>query len=119
MNKSLFYYNCDLIKVIDADTIYVLVDLGFKTYAKKVLRLARINSSELTTSDGKAAKQYLLNILSKPGIFISFTSTKLDMYGRSIAEVYISSNLKNPELDLICLNDSLVSNNHAIYKEYK
>lgn len=116
MNKVLYHYSCTLVKVIDADSLFVLIDLGFKTYIKRTLRLARINSPEVSTQEGKLAKEYVTNILNSD-VSIAFTSTKLDSYGRSIAEVYLS-NIKTPLLQPICLNDSLVTIGHAVYKAY-
>jgi micrococcal nuclease len=109
-----YQYRAKVSRVIDGDTIVALVDLGFKTWVERILRLARINAPELPTPEGIAAKefahQYLL-VENDGEIF--FTSKKLDPYGRSIAEVQAIGKTEPPNL-----SDLLVSSGNAVYRKY-
>ncbi len=65
-------YRAVVQKVVDGDTLYVLIDCGFSTYFYVSIRIMGINAPELFTSDpverekGKAAKAFLesLSVLS-------------------------------------------------------
>lgn len=93
MAKPDYFYNATLHKVIDGDTIDVLVDLGFRVTLKVRIRLARINTAELVGSPGLQrdravlAKQHLANSIGNSPLKVR--SLSIDKYGRSIAEVYL------------------------------
>ena len=112
--KEPYYYKCKLINVVDGDTINVMVDLGFKVFKQVTLRLARINTPELHTPEGKKVKLHLIAFLSKDNTQITFSSVKVDRYGRSIAEVYIN----NKGTPAFLLSDYLVTNQIAMYEKY-
>jgi micrococcal nuclease len=63
-----------ILKVIDGDTVDVLVDLGFHTYLEKRVRLSGINAPEIRTRDkaekakGKLAKKKLQELLNAEDI---------------------------------------------------
>ena len=69
----MYEYKCELIKVVDGDTIDVLIDVGFSTYRKERVRLYGINTPECRTRDlkekekGLAAKARLKEILKEFG----------------------------------------------------
>jgi endonuclease YncB( thermonuclease family) len=108
-----YQYEAIVTRVIDGDTLVVQVDLGFKVWAEKTLRLARINSPELSTPAGVISREYLNKYLlvDNKGA-INFLSKKLDVYGRSIAEVQVSNNSEG------FLSDLLVLSGNAVYKKY-
>ncbi len=91
---SLYTYNAKVVKIIDGDTVDVLIDLGFEVYKKVRCRLARINSPELTTSEGKIAKSFLIDTLpiNEPVVIVS---KDYDKYGRSVAEIYYKETSMN------------------------
>jgi endonuclease YncB( thermonuclease family) len=103
-----YSYRATLVRVIDGDTILVTVDLGFKIFTEKTLRLARINAPEKTTNEGVLAKDWLAHLIAT-GSQLAFESTKVDIYGRSIAEV---------TWDCANLSDYIVINGYAEYKKY-
>lgn len=109
-----YQYQAHVVRVIDGDTIVVQVDLGFKIWAEKTLRLARINSPELSTPAGIIARDYVNKylLINNSGMIV-FTSKKLDIYGRSIAEVQIKS-----EAEEAFLSDLVVASGNAVYKRY-
>lgn len=91
--KSLYKYSGVATRVIDGDTCICMVDLGMKVYKEVVIRLAGINSPELSSKDpdvkrsAVAAKGFLAGLIE--GKTIYFDSKSLDKYDRSIAEIFI------------------------------
>lgn len=115
--EDLYLYKGDLIRVVDGDTLITLLDLGFSTWHKTRLRLARINCPEtrgVQKLQGLKAKNFvieILNNLKEEKLLVK--SQRLDSFGRAIAEVYI-----NQSGDWINLNDLIVAEGHAKYKKY-
>ena len=61
--KNLHTYKAYLEKVVDGDTLRVVLDLGFKIYHKEILRLAKINAPERGTTDGDKSTKALEKVL--------------------------------------------------------
>lgn len=83
---DLFYYQCDLVRVIDGDTIIVDIDLGFSTCLKnKKVRLAGIDTPESRTRNlaekalGLKAKERLIELCGQK---LKLLSLGIDKYGR-------------------------------------
>ena len=115
MEHKLYYYAAAVTKIVDADTIYANVDLGFSITKQEKLRLARIDAPEVRGKQreaGLAAKSWLQSKLAI-GDRILIRTIKSDSFGRYIAEILI-------EIDgeLLNINDELVKVGHAEYKEY-
>jgi len=79
-------YRAKVVKVVDADTLDVVIDLGFKISHELRLRVARIDAPEIGTPAGKAARDYVAGLLP-PGAQVTVKTGKGDRYGRWIAEV--------------------------------
>ncbi len=107
----LYLYSAKLIRIIDADSIIVKIDRGFKDFSIKTLRLARIDAFEVKGKEkekGLEAKEWVEKTLIKyPNIIIQ--SLKLDSFGRSIAELWYWE-----EEQWINLNDKLLDLKLAI-----
>ena len=110
--EYLYRYRCNLIRVVDGDTVIADVDLGFKTWRKIVLRLADIDAPEVRTKDLsekeaglKSAHRLELMLLDEnpDGIFY-IDSEGVDSFGRSIATIYLE-NGKN--INTVMLNENL------------
>ena len=89
--KNLHTYKAYLEKVVDGDTLRVVLDLGFKIYHKEILRLAKINAPERGTTDGDKSTKALEKVL-KNVKFLIIKTNKIDIYGRYIADVFFSEN---------------------------
>jgi micrococcal nuclease len=114
----MYTYSLEVTSVYDGDTITGNIDLGFNIKKEKVkLRLARIDTPEIRTKDldekerGYAARDYLRELLEQYPVFV--TTTKKGKYGRWICELYIGNENISENV-----NDMLVKNGHAVYKEY-
>lgn len=77
-----YNYNCQVIGVLDGDTIDCLT----AEYNKKRIRLANIDAPEKSQAFGQKAKQRLANYVFGKTIIVS--ESKTDRYGRSIAEIF-------------------------------
>ena len=91
--KTKFYYGCELMRVIDGDTIDVRADLGFDVSLKLRLRFAGINTPESRTRNkvekalGKAAAARLREVLESADS-IEFESHGRGKFGRVLATPY-------------------------------
>ncbi len=111
---QLYNYTGKVTKVYDGDTITVDINLGFNiTFNKMKLRLARINAPEMRGVEkplGIISRDYLAARVLHQYIKVKTIRDKKGKYGRYIAEIY--------DEDGVNLNDELVSNGLAVYREY-
>jgi micrococcal nuclease len=89
----IYIYKAELIRVVDGDTVDLIIDLGFDTFRKERFRLYGIDAPELRTKEGKAAKAWLWDVLQPPEpIYVETiqlsTKAKRDKYGRFLAVLY-------------------------------
>ena len=87
--KQLHTYQAYIERVIDGDTLHVVLDLGFKIQHREILRLAKIGAEELSTTAGKKTFRALQKIL-KEVPFVIIKTNKTDIYGRYVADVFFS-----------------------------
>jgi len=109
-------YPVKIERVIDADTLVLNVDVGYRMTFTDAFRLARINAPEMRTQEGKDAKTWLTNFLhesEKAGKTFHIICTKHGKY-RWVAEIYVKGGI----FDNQNINDLIVKAGHAIYKEY-
>ena len=106
-------YQCELIKVVDGDTIDCYIDLGFNLKTKKRIRYMGIDTWESRTRDleekkkGLAAKAYVKDLLenSDEGKF-SIISHGVGKYGRVLGELFVKGHEQS-------VNELLKENGHA------
>ena len=119
-------YQCELIKVLDGDTIDCYIDLGFDLKIKKRIRYMGIDTWESRTRDldekkkGLAAKARNKELL-EAGVFkiISYGTGK---FGRVLGEIFVSPDAVGHEISenvdktsdgLVSINDILINEGHA------
>lgn len=111
-----YCYNAQVLRVIDADTVEVRVDVGFRMWAEMPMRLAGINAPERYTPDGKeatAALEYALTGPSDTGYLpvVVKTVKPVEKYGRYLGVLYVGD---------VNINEWLVNNGYAVkYMEGK
>jgi micrococcal nuclease len=109
-NEKMYEYSSTLVKIVDGDTVDVLIDLGFNTTKKERVRLLGIDTPESATKDlaekklGIEAKEYITQWFAKNTPF-RLQTTKDDKYGR-ILGVFTG-------LDEKTLNSRLVDEGYA------
>tara|TARA_R100001224_G_scaffold110042_1_gene88175 strand:- start:317 stop:736 length:420 start_codon:yes stop_codon:yes gene_type:complete len=107
----MYEYGCTVERVVDGDTIDVVIDLGFSCLYKSRVRLYGIDTPESRTRNkdekarGKLAAKFLSDAVSPGGVILK---TKLKdsrgKFGRVLATVWVDG--KN-------INQSMIDNYHA------
>ena len=98
----IYIYKAELIRVVDGDTVDLIIDLGFDTSRKERFRLYGIDAPEMNTAQGKEAKAWLEDALMPlDAIYVETiqleTKAKRDKYGRFLAVLY--DDLSNIDLN--------------------
>lgn len=114
VDKYLYVYKVELVRVIDGDTVIVTIDLGFDVKITRTIRLADIDTPELkgeTEKEQQAAeiaRVKLFRELANKEIFLCSMKIKKDMYNRYLGVLYSDS---------YNINEKLLEEGYA--KEYK
>lgn len=106
IEDCLYVYRCEIIRVLDGDTIDVHVDLGFGVFTRERLRIFGVNSPEKDTEAGKAALQFVSELLYGASEVIIRTmkqssrssAEKREKYGRYLVYLVVDG---EPLTDLI------------------
>jgi len=107
----MYEYEAELVRVVDADTVDVIIDIGFSVFVKKRVRLYGIDAYESRTRDkeekkkGLAAKARLIELLKKNGNHFILISHELGKYGRVLGEILLDDDRN--------VNDILIEEKHA------
>ena len=116
-----YWYTAKVLKVIDGDTLDVMIDLGFSIHHKARVRLYGVNTPESRTKDlaekqmGLKAKSFTTDWAARhPTVFLKTIAGKDDKYGRVLALIYSDKDVKS-ELTA-CLNLDIISSGYA--REY-
>ena len=126
-------YQCELIKVVDGDTIDCFIDLGFNLKTKKRIRYMGIDTWESRTRDleekkkGLAAKARNKKLLEE-GVF-KLKSFGTGKFGRVLGEIFVDPDIvgdhinecisnSDSSIDLdhdgwVSVNDILIEEGHA------
>lgn len=119
MDDHLYVYRADVLDVYDADTLTLLVDLGFDIHMRQKVRLFGIDAWEVRGSErpkGLAARNRVRELLSEGTVLfrsIKDGSRITGKYGRYLAVIYVRQGGA-----YINLNDLLVEEGHAEYVNY-
>jgi micrococcal nuclease len=108
----MYEYSCEVQRVVDGDTVDVVLDLGFDVRFFSRVRLYGIDTPESRTRNrdekvrGLLSKDYLVNAIADKDVVIK---TKLKdsrgKFGRVLGEVWVGR--KN-------INKQMVKENHAV-----
>jgi len=116
-----FWYGAQVLKVIDGDTIDLMIDLGFDIHHKIRVRLYGVNTPESRTKDaaekemGLKAKSFTKDWLDgHQWVFVNTIPDKNDKYGRILAKIYSSDQIGDPKT--ACLNTDIIQAGFA--REY-
>jgi len=94
--KDIYTYKAKVLRLIDADTLVVEVDCGFKIYIEQTLRLAGIDAPELRTGQGARALRFARKELQKCA-FVVIKTYKADKYDRYLADLFYDPKAKTPQ----------------------
>jgi endonuclease YncB( thermonuclease family) len=110
--KHQYFYKIDIKRVKDGDTIVATFDLGFRAKLDVVVRLKGVDSPEIWRPlhekekiAGLKVTEYLKSILSANTGRLYCLSNKIDVYGRSVGELYYEDDKKN----MVNINEMVTS----------
>ena len=123
-------YECELIRVVDGDTIDCWIDLGFKVKWKARVRYMGLDTWESRTRDLEEKAKGLVakarnNELLEQGVF-KLRSFGTGKYGRVLGEIFVSPDfvgdhiqecISNPESAIDLSSDGWVSVNDILMEE--
>ena len=92
--KATYVYKAYVDRVIDGDTLYLRIDLGFQVFKEQRVRLAQIDCEPIDTPKGREAYEYVRDKLARVP-FVLVKTNKIDIYGRYIGDVFYSFTDKN------------------------
>ncbi len=108
----MYQYAVKVIRVVDGDTVWFDVDLGFTVHVNVCFRLLNINAPELHGAGpaGKLAKAHLEGLLSQGSVTLfSEKPLKADKYGRWLANITVV----HPDGSSFNVNEQMVVDGHA------
>jgi endonuclease YncB( thermonuclease family) len=88
--NACYTYSAIVQSVVDGDTLWVFVDLGFRSWTCQKLRLRGIDAPELATEAGKRCREFVAGAL-RDAPSIAVKTTRPDKYGRYLADIYYLS----------------------------
>ena len=119
----IYIYKAELVRVVDGETVDLMIDLGFDTSRKERFRLYGVDAPEMRTEAGKAAKAWIEDALMPlEAIYVETiqleTKAKRDKYGRFLAVLYVDlgdlrANLPPKTLALESVNAQMIEAGHA------
>lgn len=87
-DKPAYAYPAVVERVVDGDTLALVIAVGFNTHVREKIRLRGIDCPELGSEEGEAAKRFVAKLLP-PGASVVIRSSKSDKYGRFVADVFV------------------------------
>jgi|TARA_Y100000296_G_C5166778_1_gene255107 micrococcal nuclease len=110
----MYEYKCEVKRIVDGDTVDVVIDLGFSILYSTRVRLYGIDTPESRTRNkdekvrGFLSKYYLKDWLEKGDVVIRTHKDKKGKFGRVLGEMVVDG--KN-------INLLMVDENHAVKYE--
>jgi len=108
--NTLYQYRVkEILKVVDGDTVDVIIDLGFDVFLEKRVRMAGVNAPESRTRDleekakGLKTKAWLIEKFNTDEQIIIETSldNQYGKFGRVLGTFYIGDDLLSVNLEML------------------
>jgi endonuclease YncB( thermonuclease family) len=113
-----YTYEATIDRVIDGDTLHVVIEVGFGIKVYDKLRLRGIDTPELGTPEGERAKKFVAALLPVGStIIIKSHKTRTDLHGRFVVDVFYREGVETPEAILrepVYLNQRLIDEGLAV-----
>lgn len=106
----MYKYKAIIERIVDGDTIDVIIDLGFKITTNQRIRLANINTPETYNvkkdsaeyKKGMAAKEFVIQrVEANNNNAIVVTSKETGKYGRYIGVIWLADNETSLNVELV------------------
>ena len=120
----MYEYKAELVRVVDGDTVDLMVDLGFSVKIKERFRLEGIDAPESRTRDleekarGLAATEHLkllIGFVPDGELKVQTEKDTKGKYGRYIGTLFGEHSSFPGRINI---NDTMVVDGHAIRKSY-
>ena len=117
-NISLHHYRAVIQSVYDGDTCTVDIDLGLHAWVRgEKIRLHRINAPEVRGAErhaGLLSRDFLRSQIDGKSVLVETIKDKKGKYGRYLGEIW----LETLSGELVNVNDRMVAEGFAVYKDY-
>ena len=105
---DLYTFAARLKRVVDGDTLLVLVDQGFGIWTEQRLRLKGIDAPELKTLAGRRVKAWLADRLT--GLpFLIVKTYRADKYDRYLADVFLPQSLSATDREAVAASGTYLN----------
>lgn len=102
----MYEYTAQIIRVVDGDTVWLDVDLGFDVRRKDSFRLYGINAPEMRTPEGIPARDHLIQLLANGNsLRLNTHKDRREKYGRYLATLWVGG---------INVNEQMVADGYAV-----
>ncbi len=101
-----YTYKAVVLAIVDGDTFWAVLDLGFNMFSTQKLRLRGIDAPELNTPEGLNAKEYLQTQLSGCA-FVAIKTYWRDKFNRYLADVLYDKD--EPDLTTLVANGKFLN----------
>jgi endonuclease YncB( thermonuclease family) len=113
-----YTYAASIDRVIDGDTLLVLIEAGFRIIVRDRLRLRGIDCPETGTPEGDRAKRFVEKLLPAGStIVLKSHKDRTDQHGRFVVDVFYKTGAEDPETiikDGTYLNQELLDKGYAV-----
>lgn len=94
--KFIYAYKAYIEKVIDGDTIWFQIDLGFNTWTRQSIRFMGVEAEPLGTKQGDIAKRYVDSVLKGIEFVVIKTHKRKGKFGRYLGDIYYQKDEHDP-----------------------
>ena len=94
--KELYTYKALVERVVDGDTIWLNIDIGFSCWTRQKVRLRGIDCPEIDTKKGQEAKEFVEARLKEVD-FVIVKTYKEDKYDRYLADIFYLKGESDPQ----------------------
>ncbi len=113
-----YTYSATIDRVIDGDTLLVIIEAGFRIIVRDRLRLRGIDCPEVGTPEGDRAKRFVEKLLPTGStIVLKSHKDRTDQHGRFVVDVLYKQGVEDAR-DIIkdgtYLNQDLLDSGHAV-----
>jgi len=113
-----YTYEATIDRVIDGDTLLVVIEVGFRIKVHDKLRLRGLDTPEVGTPEGDRAKKFVQRLLPVGAtIIIKSHKSQVDIYGRFVVDVLYRKGVSDPQeilKDAVYLNQQLLDEGYAV-----
>jgi endonuclease YncB( thermonuclease family) len=86
-SRPSYTYPAIVERVVDGDTVWALINVGFDTVLREKLRMHGVDAAELATPEGEETYKYVKGLLPE-GAPIVIRSYASDAFGRFLADIF-------------------------------